>query len=379
MNIEKHNILILDGGHKKTLAIVRTLGRTGKYVLDVAALNRRAISFFSRYTDAKITLPDPRKNASAYQSAIINRLRTKKYLTVIPSDYLSFQLCAEIKSEIELYSHICISEPDLLRNAGNKQWVYERAKSLNIPVPESEFLSKLEDLETLDENIKYVLKSAEESGDSYLQYPENIHETKSLASQFLEANNDKTLIAQRKIIGDGYGFFAFYKEGSCINHFIHHRIREYPPSGGASTTAEGIYDKEVERLGKKILNNLNWNGVAMVEFKRDNQRQEYQLLEINAKFWGSLDLAIASGVDFPLMWVDDAKGNAIPKIERYSTRRFQWILNGELFHIFARPLSIGRVLKDLLTSENDIILRDIKPNVFQLINIPMHYLKKWFR
>ena len=38
----------------------------------------------------------------------------------------------------------------------------------------------------------------------------------------------------------------------------------------------------------------------MVEFRVDPQSGEWVLLEINARFWGSLPLALASKIDFPL-------------------------------------------------------------------------------
>ena len=37
----------------------------------------------------------------------------------------------------------------------------------------------------------------------------------------------------------------------------------------------------------------------MFEFKEDPATQQWILLEVNARFWGSLPLAIAAGVDFP--------------------------------------------------------------------------------
>ncbi len=379
MKKEKQNILILDGGHKKTLAIVRSLGKIGDYHLDVTAYHKRSICFCSKYTNGKIILTNPKLDAVKYKQEILSTLRNKKYLTIIPSDYLSFQLCAEIKKEIQKYTHIRIANAELLMNAGNKQWVHKVAQSLNIPVPYSSFLESAEDIELLSRETVEVLKSAEESGDNFLKYPKTISEAKSLASVYFNERSGKVLIAQERVVGDGYGFFAYYRDGVCKSYFIHHRIREYPPSGGYSVAAEGYYDDEIEMLGKKILDHLKWDGVAMVEFKKDIRHDKYLLLEINAKFWGSLDLAVANGVDFPLIWAKDAEGQYLPKSVRYGTKKYQWILNGELFHIFAKPSSMGRVFTDMFSSHKDISWRDIKPNMFQLANIPMHYYKKWFR
>ena len=76
--------------------------------------------------------------------------------------------------------------------------------------------------------------------------------------------------------------------------------------------------------GKKILDELKWEGVAMVEFKKDNSTGMYNLMEINAKFWGSLDLALVCGADFPGLMIDSALGKEIVpwtyKYKRFHTR-----------------------------------------------------------
>ncbi|MBK6674411.1 MAG: ATP-grasp domain-containing protein [Proteobacteria bacterium] len=57
-----------------------------------------------------------------------------------------------------------------------------------------------------------------------------------------------------------------------------------------------------------LLRALRWRGVAMVEFKRDLRDGSLRLMEINGRFWGSLQLAIDAGVDFPRLLADLARG-----------------------------------------------------------------------
>jgi predicted ATP-grasp superfamily ATP-dependent carboligase len=52
-----------------------------------------------------------------------------------------------------------------------------------------------------------------------------------------------------------------------------------------------------------LLDDLHWHGVAMVEFKQDAADGLPKLMEINGRFWGSLQLAIDAGVDFPALLV----------------------------------------------------------------------------
>jgi predicted ATP-grasp superfamily ATP-dependent carboligase len=57
-----------------------------------------------------------------------------------------------------------------------------------------------------------------------------------------------------------------------------------------------------------LLGQFDWQGVAMVEFKVEANTGTPYLLEVNGRFWGSLQLAIDAGVDFPALLVDAATG-----------------------------------------------------------------------
>jgi len=60
---------------------------------------------------------------------------------------------------------------------------------------------------------------------------------------------------------------------------------------------------------EKLLSDFNWHGPAMVEFKDDGENPPC-LMEVNGRFWGSLQLAIDAGVDFPRLWVSILKGES---------------------------------------------------------------------
>jgi predicted ATP-grasp superfamily ATP-dependent carboligase len=74
----------------------------------------------------------------------------------------------------------------------------------------------------------------------------------------------------------------------------------------------------------------------MVEYKVDAATGVAYLMEINGRFWGSLQLAIDAGVDFPLLLVRCALGEPVPARPAYRTGtrgRWWW---GEVDHVLAR-------------------------------------------
>jgi predicted ATP-grasp superfamily ATP-dependent carboligase len=117
------------------------------------------------------------------------------------------------------------------------------------------------------------------------------------------------LLLQERIEGPGVGLFACYDRGRPVARFAHRRIREKPPSGGVSVLRESApLDPHAVEHADRLLRALAWHGVAMVEFKRDRRDNSLRLMEINGRFWGSLQLAIDAGVDFPAILVELARG-----------------------------------------------------------------------
>ena len=112
----------------------------------------------------------------------------------------------------------------------------------------------------------------------------------------------------------------------------------YPIQGGPSTLREGVEHPKVMEVGLSLLKSLNWVGVAMVEFKVDPRDRIPKLMEINPRFWGSLQLAIVSGVDFPYLILKMAQQENFEPVLHYPLgRRCRWLLFGDILHFLTNP------------------------------------------
>ena len=139
--------------------------------------------------------------------------------------------------------------------------------------------------------------------------------------------------------GGAYGLSALFDEASNVKAaFVHKKLRMYPVQGGPSTLREGVEHPQVMELGLSLLKSLNWTGVGMVEFKMDPRDGIPKLMEVNPRFWGSLELAIISGVDFPYLMLKMARGEIFEPILHYPVgRRCRWLLFGDILHFLTNP------------------------------------------
>ena len=144
------------------------------------------------------------------------------------------------------------------------------------------------------------------------------------------------LLVQERTFGDGIGVFLLRSGGLTQMQFAHRRLREKPPAGGVSTYREAIEPPSTLLAQcERLLDVLQYEGPAMIEFKQDGRTGEFVLMEINARLWGSLQLAVDAGVDFPVALVQMALGHDItPPGPAVAGVRTVWEL-GEVDHALA--------------------------------------------
>lgn len=154
-------------------------------------------------------------------------------------------------------------------------------------------------------------------------------------------------LIQQCIEGEGQGVFALCNSGDPVALFAHRRLREKPPSGGVSVLRESIeLPKEMTDHAVRLLKKVGWHGAAMVEFKVERGTGIPNLMEINGRFWGSLQLALDAGLNFPSLLYQLAGRRPIEMAA--STYKIgvksRWLL-GDLDHLLMRTFKSDEMLR----------------------------------
>jgi hypothetical protein len=148
---------------------------------------------------------------------------------------------------------------------------------------------------------------------------------------------DSPSLIQERIVGPGMGVFVLCDRGRVVATFAHTRLRERPPSGGVSVLCESApFDPEMRDQAIRLLEPLGWHGVAMLEYKQQLLTGRPVLMEVNGRFWGSLQLAVDAGLDFPFLASQLALGRPLKLPVPYAVGvKSRWAL-GDLDHLLAR-------------------------------------------
>lgn len=190
------------------------------------------------------------------------------------------------------------------------------------------------------------------------------------------------VLVQEYIEGVPRGYYALAFNGNPLLEFTHQRIVEYTPIGGASLGARGIVkDPRLFELGRKIIEKLRWSGVIMVETRYFDEAGIYYVIELNPKFWGSIDLPESHGYKFSALLVVlylYGYDYALELKKKLAVRNgsFVWILDA-LRYIPKIPDVWLRLAKIVISNhtQSDVELTDVPRNVVQVVKA-LHRFKR---
>jgi len=327
-SIQRPAVIILDGNDRSALAATRSLGAKGIKVI-IGAETVKSLASSSKYCSKAFSYPSPASNPPEFLRAVLEN--AGRY-----ADPVLFPMTDMTVNEI-LLNRGCFPEnaripfPDHHRYDAltDKEKLFRLAREIEIPMPETLFSSDFTShdeliLDAVKMGFPLVVKAAYSrarlpSGNyvsSSAKYANDPGELRTVLGQ--DPFDHARCLVQKKIQGPGVGIFLLARHGDVLASFAHRRIREKPPSGGVSVLCESIRPPaEALEAASRLISSNEFHGAAMVEFKWDAGENRPKLIEVNARFWGSLNLPIKAGVDFPFLLYQLALGEKIEAPAEY--------------------------------------------------------------
>lgn len=332
-------ILLTDPEQRAALAAARALGRRGWHVTTLG--ERPGLAGVSRYTARHVALDmgaghDPARLREAVAAAV----RAGAIDVIVPvTDRASRAL---LGADAALGAKVAGPSREAYLSASDKAGLLATAHQCGLRVPVQHLLaspgSQLPPQVGSGWTVVKPAQSVAEVGgtmvNTTVRYAQGREALETLVTSYPAAAYP--LLLQERIIGDGEGVFLLRRQRRTMLTFAHRRVREKPPAGGVSTCRVSIVPPaDLTGRCEALLDTLGYEGAAMVEFKREAATGEPVLMEINARLWGSVQLAIDAGVDFPSALVQTTLGLPLdlPQMPQVGVRSV-WEL-GELDHAWA--------------------------------------------
>lgn len=305
----KPAVLVTDAGRGSAIAIIRSLGRRGYRVI-AADFDRRSLGFRSHYTSEKLVYPVPETSPEACIDALHKCAQEHKVDLLIPvTDQIILPLM-EARARFEGVCKLALPDASATEIVTNKLKTLQLAEELQVPIPRTRLVHTAQEAAEAASLLGWpvVLKPQvsllyRHDGGSQLLTVAYAECKERLVEQMQFLEGRCPVLLQEYYGGIGYGVELLMNHGLPLAAFQHHRLREVPINGGASAFRQSVtLDPVLYDYAVRLMAKLNWTGLAMVEFKIGEQGP--MLMEINGRVWGSLPLAVHSGMDFPSRLAD---------------------------------------------------------------------------
>lgn len=331
-------VLVPGIGAPSTVACLRSLRPRGIPTV-VASETAETPAASSAYCDDFVRVPDPKADLHAYGDALLELASRPDVRTIIPVREEDVYVLANRKDAFAEVVETNWPDFETLRRVQDRVELFAAADAAGVAVPETAVFDQWDDWER--ETIvkpRYTVAApaylgsnadVESIGSTEYQIPGAPPDPQAL----VEERGHMPLVQERIDDSREFAFFALYDEGEPVATFQHCQRRGWKYCGGPSAYRETVYDQDLEDAGRAILDELEWHGLAMVEFLRDEADEEYKLMEINPRFWSSLPFSVRAGADFPHYYWQQALGEPIEDDASYEVGIGGHLLRGELSHV----------------------------------------------
>jgi len=313
---------VVIGSNLRALGIARSLGRRGIETWLLYSPGDDPLARASRFVTRAVPVP---RDSSGIVDALLSTAARHRLdgWTLFPTD--DEPAAALALAHEALAERFALTSPawNALRYAYHKRLTHCLAERVGAAYPWTRYPRDLVEAAELQCPFPVLLKPDAKPEDNSFTRAKAwlVRDRPALVAGWVEAAGlvgPAGVMVQELVPGGGedqYSFASLCQAGVALASLVARRTRQYPRDfGHSSSLVETVDAPEVERLGRAIVEALDWNGLVEIEFKRDARDGSYKLLDINARVWTWHALGPRAGVDFPFLAWRMSQGQVIEPV-----------------------------------------------------------------
>lgn len=313
--------LVLGSDTRSFLAVVRSLGRQGVQV-HVAPYDFSSAALSSRYIRGVHRLPPLQADPEEWIVALLALCERIAPDVVFPCDDRGIIPLHHFRQRLGAL-RVALPGPEALAAFFDKHQTRQLAAQCGVPTAPGRLLDPDDTADTLASEFGFplYLKPCSSYELSSIESRQNVIACKSsrqLRQALSTIGRHQRFLVEAHSAGTGVGLSVLCHDGEVSHAFQHRRVREPVGGGGSSYRRSEAVSADLEQMTRALCRAAKLEGVAMFEYRVDDATGRKILLEVNARFWGSLPLAVAAGVDFPALWFQQLTSSApLPRQAAY--------------------------------------------------------------
>ncbi|WP_413284612.1 ATP-grasp domain-containing protein [Vibrio sp. MA40-2] len=360
---QQPSVLVLGEDTRSFLSVVRSLGKAG-YIVHVVCYDQLSPALKSKYIQSAQYYNYQSCSPSEWLDNVIALIERYNIDLVIPCDERAIYPLWSAKNRMSPNVQLAIANQEALDVLFDKWETKQVALACDVPVAKGQIVELSNtSYSTLQQQFgdKFVVKPLQSFEQTKLHQRQKVVIVKSeadyVAYQKHVASNQPYLI-EAFFTGKGEGLSVLSVDGQVQAAFAHVRVAEPEEGGGSSYRKSTPLDEQLLNATKAVCEKTSLTGVAMFEYRRNQQTNEWILVEVNARFWGSLPLAIFAGIDFPSLYANYLCHKHKPKVPilSYSNDVYARVLTSDIYEI-KREFELKRHKESTITAFKHMILR----------------------
>ena len=270
-----------------------------------------------------MVLPNYALDGAAFAARIVDFVREHPTKVVLPTTDGAIAALTPYRDQLaELTRVLALAPEPVLKVANDKDRTLAVAHELGIDYPKTMRIEGVADVPALAAAFEFpvVLKPTSSwvsRSQVRLQAVEVINEAEAVQVIETFVNAAAGVLAQQWVGGRREGVTMFVVDGDIRARCGHIAHRTSPALGGASVLRESMdVPPDIYDSSERLVTAIGLEGLCEVEYRRDSAGRPL-LMEINARIAGTIENALRSGVDFPLMIWLWATGQQIARVDSY--------------------------------------------------------------
>jgi predicted ATP-grasp superfamily ATP-dependent carboligase len=373
-------LIIPDYPGQQVISGIRALSREG----DTCELAWKITSldkiFKSKHISQYHQIPPASTDPNAYINELVELCKNHNYDGLIPFGNYAYYAIVNFADHLKELVRFLVPSKKAFQIAHDKSKTIQFCKKIGIHVPYTYTDFERDDLATIAKEVKFPIVIKARSGTGVkmgLRYAntaqelfEKFDEITSFESKSL-AESYRSPLIQEFIPGYIHDVCSVSFKGKVLNILTQVRQLMYPITGGVGAINYTTHNDDLIKTSRMLLEALDWNGPTQIEYKYDPRDGKYKLIEINPKLWGTLDLSIKTGMNFPGMIRDILLDKKVAKntyptgvryIFHYSQASYaRWQL--------VREFGLGALKsqKKFMKTYHDFDYKDMLPDIYRML------------
>ncbi|MFO7823092.1 MAG: ATP-grasp domain-containing protein [Cyclobacterium sp.] len=308
------NVLIPDTESGHTMAVVRCLKGFTEIKLHGCSFDPKSPFRYSLYKESFTTLTD--KGKESYIKDLLALVESKNIDVILPIDEDSYRFFASHKKVFQANTKLAtLSTEGALAIATNKYKLAKFCELHGVPAPKTEYLNDLMELNQVNQqSFRYPVIVKPETGWGGKNVHKLFKKEEVEAIKPLSDPKQGTYIVQEFIEGYDIDMSFLAKNGEILAHTIQKGFLKRSNRFAAAAGVQFLKNEAVYNGVEKLVNKLNFSGIAHVDLRYDQKEGDFKIIEINARYWGSLIASHLSGVNFPFLHILAALDEDLPPV-----------------------------------------------------------------